>query len=239
MHRKEINERSPLRVLEKSIHGGLGRGNLGVVVARHGVGKTALLVGIALDDLMRGRNVLHVSLDMPVEKVREFYEEIFQELVQERKMEDVWKVGVDVERHRRIHVYPHGTFSAERLAGTLAFMATHTDFRPFAIMVDEIDLAKLTRDDLQALRRIAVEYKAEVWMSVSTTRHSPRDGAGIPEPVAAISDQIDVILTMSHDGEGIHVSVLKDHDSDSVSDLALALDPTTMLLVREKAQDGG
>ena len=59
MHRKEINERSPLRVLESSIHGGLGAGKLGVVVARHGVGKTAFLVGVALDDLMRGRKVLH------------------------------------------------------------------------------------------------------------------------------------------------------------------------------------
>ena len=63
MHRKELNERSPLRVLEKSIHGGLGRGNVGVIVARKGVGKTAFLVGVALDDLMRDRKVLHVSLN--------------------------------------------------------------------------------------------------------------------------------------------------------------------------------
>ena len=47
MHRKEVNERSPMRVLEHSIHGGLGRGNIGVVVARPGLGKTAFLVGIA------------------------------------------------------------------------------------------------------------------------------------------------------------------------------------------------
>ena len=32
MHQKELNERSPLRVLEQSIHGGLGRGNIGVIV---------------------------------------------------------------------------------------------------------------------------------------------------------------------------------------------------------------
>ena len=55
MYRKELNERSPLRLLENSIHGGLGRGNLGVVVARHGVGKTAFLVGVALDDLLRSK----------------------------------------------------------------------------------------------------------------------------------------------------------------------------------------
>ncbi len=52
MYRKEVNERSPMRVFESSIHGGLGRGNVGVVVARPGVGKSALLVQLALDDLM-------------------------------------------------------------------------------------------------------------------------------------------------------------------------------------------
>jgi len=59
MYTKEINERSPLRVFEKSIHGGLGKGNLGVVMSRAGVGKTALLIGIALDDLMRALWVRH------------------------------------------------------------------------------------------------------------------------------------------------------------------------------------
>ena len=43
MYTKEINERSPLRVFERSIHGGLGKGNLGVVMSRAGVGKTAFL----------------------------------------------------------------------------------------------------------------------------------------------------------------------------------------------------
>ena len=69
MHQKELNERSPLRVLEQSIHGGLGRGNIGVIVARHGVGKTAFLVGVALDDLMRGRSVLHISMEQPADRV--------------------------------------------------------------------------------------------------------------------------------------------------------------------------
>ena len=58
MYSKDLNERNPLRLFEHSIHGGLGPGNIGVVVARHGIGKTAFLVGIALDDAIRGRNVL-------------------------------------------------------------------------------------------------------------------------------------------------------------------------------------
>ena len=60
MDRKQINDQSPLRILEQSSHGGLGRGNLGVVMARAGVGKTAFLVHIALDTLLRDRKVFHV-----------------------------------------------------------------------------------------------------------------------------------------------------------------------------------
>ena len=62
MYRKEVNAQSPLRILERSIHGGLGKGNLGVVMARAGVGKTAFLVQIGLDDLMQEKDVLHVAL---------------------------------------------------------------------------------------------------------------------------------------------------------------------------------
>ena len=38
IYRKDWNERSPLRVFENSIHGGLGKGNIGVVTSRKGVG---------------------------------------------------------------------------------------------------------------------------------------------------------------------------------------------------------
>ena len=65
MYRKEVNERSPLRLLEKSIHGGLGPGNLGVVLARAGVGKTAFLVQLGLDDLLRERHTSSRCLVYP------------------------------------------------------------------------------------------------------------------------------------------------------------------------------
>ena len=113
MHRKEINERSPVRLLEASIHGGLGAGNIGVVIARPGVGKTAFLVGVALDDLMRERKVLHVSLEHPAERLRQYYDEIFQDLAHERNLEDVWNVRLSIERNRRIHSYMQNTFSIE------------------------------------------------------------------------------------------------------------------------------
>ena len=80
MYRKDVNERSPLRVFEKSMHGGLGRGIVGIVVSRAGVGQTAMLVQIALDDLLRERKVLHISHEHAVYHVRAYYDEIFNDL---------------------------------------------------------------------------------------------------------------------------------------------------------------
>lgn len=233
MHRKEINERSPLRVLEQSTHGGLGRGNLGVIIARRGVGKTAFLVGVALDDLMRGRKVLHVSVSKPIEKVRGFYDEVFQDLAHTDNLEDVWKVRLELERNRRIHCYPEGTFTVEKLAGTLKFMKEHGDFAPVAIMLDGLDFEKMTAENLAGLRALAVSADAELWMSAITRRDQDRNERGIPEPVAALEGSIDVILSMGFDESSVQVALHKDHDNVNISDLKLALDPTTMLIRKE------
>lgn len=232
-HRKEINDRSPLRVLEQSIHGGLGRGNVGVVVARHGIGKTAFLVGVGLDDLMRARKVLHVSLGHSIERVCEFYDEIFTELAHSQHLEDVWRVRLDVERNRRIHCITEKQFNADKLNEALRFLEEHTQFEPVAIIIDGVDFGELGADMLEALRGIARERNAELWMSAIMHRDSERDERGIPDPVARLESGIDVILTMAHDGEDVQVGLHKDHDNPCVSDLKLALDPTTMLLVRK------
>jgi hypothetical protein len=233
MEPRESNERSPLRVLEQSIRGGLGRGNIGVVVARHGVGKTAFLVGVALDDLLRGRKVLHVSLEQPVERVLVHYDEIFADLVRERALEDPWKVRLGIERNRRIHSYLGGSFSTEKLRQALAFKKEHSGFAPAAILIEGFEFEKASSAELADLREIADECQAELWMSAVTHRESETDPRGVPEPVARFAESIDVILKMAHDGKVVRIGLLKDHDNPNVSELRLALDPTTMLLVGE------
>lgn len=233
MRRREINERSPVRVLESSIHGGLGNGNIGVVIARHGVGKTAFLVGMALDDLMRGRKVLHVSLEHPTDKVRAYYDEIFNDLAHARQLEDVWKVRLETERARRIHCYLGDSFAIDKLREALAFMRSHGDFVPVTIVIDGYPFEKAGQTEMGALREIARETDAELWMSAVTHRESIMNENGVPEPLAHLEGDVDVILRMAHDMKAVHVSLLKDHDNPEVPDLKLALDPTTMLLVQE------
>ena len=51
-------QQNPLRVLNMSKE----QNQMGLVMARAGLGKTALLVQIALDAILRGKRVIHVSI---------------------------------------------------------------------------------------------------------------------------------------------------------------------------------
>jgi len=233
MYRKELNERNPLRLFEHSIHGGLGRGNIGVVVARHGIGKTAFLVGIALDEAMRGRKTLHVSLDKTVDHLREFYDEIFMDLAHSAHLEDLPTERLEMERNRIIHTYAGKSFTIDKLRHSINFLKENAHFDPACLILEGFDFERATVADMKEFRQLAVEFDVEMWMSAITHRGVPSNEHGIPEPVAKLASAIAVIVQMADDSDGVHLSLLKDHDNPNVAKLTLALDPSTMLLVKK------
>jgi len=233
MYRKDFNDRSPLRVFEKSIHGGLGRGNIGLAVGRHGVGKTAFLVGVALDDLMRGSKVLHVALDQSVEKVREYYDEIFMDLSRTAGFEDVGREHLEMERNRNIHTYINHSFSVARLREAIDFLKTYAHFSPDALIIDGFDFETAAPETVAELREVARENNAEMWMASITHRDAKRDARGVPETLVRFGDTISVIVNLAHEGRAVQIRLLKDHDNPQVSDSSIALNPTTMLLMQE------
>jgi hypothetical protein len=232
MYRKELNERNPLRLFEHSIHGGLGRGNIGVVVARHGIGKTAFLVGIALDEAMRGRKALHVSLDKTVDHMREFYDEIFMDLAHSAHLEDLSSERLEMERNRMIHTYAGKSFTIPKLRHSITFLKEYVHFHPDSLILEGYAFERATLPDMEALRQLAVDFEMEMWMSAVTHRGVPSNEHGIPEPLAKLAPAIAVIVQMTDHNDGVRISLLKDHDNPDVAKLTLALDPSTMLLVK-------
>ncbi len=182
MDRNEMYKQSPLRILERARSGkadggdaaaaahGLGRGNLGVVMARAGVGKTAFLVHIALDSLLRDRKVLHVSLDAPVDHVHSWYEAVFRDLAQAAQLADVPAATELVHKNRIIQAYTmhgHGAgqsaFSVEKLKSAIELLAQHANFRPDVLVVDAFDWTRTNDKELEALLAIAKEHDLELW----------------------------------------------------------------------------
>jgi len=234
MYGKELNERNPLRLFEHSIHGGLGRGNIGVVVARHGIGKTAFLVGIGLDEAMRGRKVLHVSLDKTVDHLREFYDEIFIDLAHSARLEDLATERLEMERNRMIHTYAGRSFTIPKLRHSITFLKEYAHFHPACLILEGFDFDRATLADMETFQQLAGDFTVEMWMSAVTHRGVPLNPHGIPEPLARLASAIAVIVQMADENDGVHLSLLKDHDNPNVPKLTLALDPSTLLLINKK-----
>jgi hypothetical protein len=235
IYRKDMNARSPLRVFENSIHGGLGKGNIGVVMARAGVGKTAFLVGVAMDDLLRGRKVLHVSMADTVAHVVKFYDGIFLDMRRTNHLENADHARLEMERSRMIHSYTNGEFTLDKLRKSLGFMKDHAHFEPEVVIIDGFDFESAGEADFTVLKDFAAKLDVEIWLSALTHRDDPVTNAkGIPNPVARFDAWISVMVNLEPQGKAVSIRLLKDHENENVTDLHMKLDPTTLLLLAEE-----
>jgi hypothetical protein len=142
-----------------------------------------------------------------------------------------------MERHRHIHAYIGATFSVAKLREEVFLLREFVHFAPAAVLVDGWDFETASREELRELHALAKELDAELWMSAVTHRESPKNERGIPEPLATLESELDVIVRLAHDGKNVHVSLLKDHENPKPSEARLALDPVTMLLIEEQYVD--
>jgi KaiC/GvpD/RAD55 family RecA-like ATPase len=236
MYRKEVNEHSPLRILDKSIHGGLGKGNLGVVMARAGVGKTACLVQIGLDDLMRDRSVLHLSLEQTVEHVQSWYDALFNDLALQNDLEDQETVRARIASQRVIHSFADHDLWPERLEKTVEMFKKHLDFNPAAILVDGYDWAAHSMTEnaamIGAFKAYAKMLGAELWMTAQTHREATGSHPDkVPPPCDAYVNLIDVAIFLEPHGDLVALRLLKDHGDATPHDTRLHLHPDTLRLV--------
>jgi hypothetical protein len=223
-----LNARSPLRLLEKGLHGGLGPGNLGVVIAGHGVGKASFLVGVALDELLRSGRVLHVSMIHTVSHIRDHYDTVFEELAATARLENEAQVHVDVDRCRSIRVYPRDVLTTAKLREAVT-VETDAGGPPSLIVIEGVQFETTSRQDFVDLKALAQELAAEIWLSVSSQEERIPE---VPSAVDSVDDLVSVILALEPGSDTVVLRALKDHNSPDLSELHVALDPRTLLLTR-------
>jgi len=227
-----VLERSPVRIFEKATRGGLGRGNVGVILSRPGVGKTGFVIGLALDALLHGRRVLHISTRETVDRVRSFYDHIFHSLAATLPLDRPHERLLAVERNRHILVYNRKLFSLEKLESTVSFLREAAGFTPsFVIMDGTPRFGKTEQWEMDGVHRLAREWDAEIWTSSLTHREGQElDARGVPLEVARFDASLALIINLVPAADTIRVCIVKDHDRPHVPDLHLELDPATLLL---------
>ena len=230
---KDFVSVSPLKILEKSSRKGLGPGNLAVLIARAGVGKTACLIRVAFDKLFRREKLVHVSLEEGPEKVTSYYNVMYTDLVRVLNITgDHDEYRMLIERNRMILAYLHQSFEIERLRANLKNLEENLDFRPDALIVDGLDFEKAERTVFEGLKQVAEEFEAEIWLSALSHRHiTDVNERGIPYPCRQLDDLFSLILQLQPEQSRIVLKLLKDHDNPTIHDASITLDPNTLLVL--------
>jgi hypothetical protein len=230
MIRQEAILQSPLRILDQRIRGGLGKGHLGVIMAPAGVGKSACLVQIGLDALLRGRSVLHVSVGQSVEHVSTHYDAFFDELAERVDLADRPGVRASITRRRLIWSSMDGAFGARALEEALAAFQAHLERGPSTILVDGFawDEPGATAT-IGAVKASAAHAGAELWMTAPDARACELGRAPstdpLPDDCAAL---VDVGVSLEPHGRHARLTLVKDFDRVSATEVPLVLEGGTL-----------
>ena len=229
MLRKDLILRNPLRLLGHETDDILPPGGLGAVLACAGVGKTALMVQIALNALLRDKNVLHISLNEPVHKVSLWYEEVFRNITKSYELYEMNELWETILVHRFIMTFQVDGFSVPRLKERLTDLTAQSIFFPQMIILDGLPFDKPVNTILSDLKILADDYRLPIWLSVRTHPHEELGADGLPLQIDGISEIFNVAIALQPEGNDVLVKALKG-GNPAAGESNLYLDPSTLLI---------
>ena len=170
-------------VIDDLMDGGLGPGELGVVMAPSGIGKSWFLAKIACSALKNGLNVLHYTLELSENYVGQRYTTILsgiQTSEHKENKEDIIRKIKSIPGRVKIKYYPPQFASAKTISAHIEKVRV-TGFNPNLIIIDYADLLKSGdkgRDNLYAelggiyeeLRGLSGMTGIPIWTATQTNR---------------------------------------------------------------------
>ncbi|MCL2805757.1 MAG: hypothetical protein FWD26_07455 [Treponema sp.] len=236
MELSELIQRSPIRIFEQSINGGLKPGEIGVIASPNGVGKTSVLVQLALDKLLHGKKIIHVSftrfLGQHNNYVTLWYEDIFNEFIKpdEEDLENTAEIKNDLIKNRVLMNFSQDGVTKEQILRSLRAMIIEGGFKADSIIIDGYDFSRIDNASLTNVKNFAVELGVNVWYSCSVNEES-YDKENIPQVLSGFADQIDIVIVLQPKTDYVELSISKDRGSIISRSMAMKLDPKTLLIL--------
>jgi KaiC/GvpD/RAD55 family RecA-like ATPase len=233
MLKEELIMKNPLRALKPGPGEGVPDHRLGLIMARAGVGKTAILVQIAMDCLLRGYKVLHVSIGEGLEKTKIWYGDVFKSITSGQKREEMAAIEDEIFRNRMIMTFKESSFSRPKLEERVNDLIYQNIFRPDCIVVDGFDFTNANREALQDVKELMIAMDQHAWFSAVCHREDKRvSEAGVPAPCHEVDDLFDTVIVLKPEKTDIKLNIVKDCPGCGEVGRVLILDPATMM-VRE------
>jgi len=185
--RFELKVRNPVsfgwKELDEITKGGLGKGELGVVIAPTGAGKSMVLVHLGAQALKQGKNVIHYTLELADTVVANRYDSAITGIgLSDLRAfkEKVYEEIQEIEGKLIVKEYPTRSASIQTIKNHLEKMKLR-GFEPDLIIVDYGDLIKpasSSKDEkrhqletiYEELRGLAQIYECPIWTASQTNR---------------------------------------------------------------------
>jgi Rad3-related DNA helicase len=230
MVKDELIARSPVRAFEKSIGGGLRAGEIGLISSPSGIGKTSVLVQIALDYLLRDKKVIHVSFTKHADYVTSWYVNIFAEFTKKKNLEGERDIKDELVKNRVHMNFNQDGQTVEMILRSLRAMIKDGGFAAEALIVDGMDFSRIKPDQLAQIKAFAQEVGLTVWYSCTVPGLDAYDKRGIPQIIAGYLDAVDVVIVLEPLPDHIKLSVSKAREAFNPAGESLKLDPKTLLM---------
>lgn len=223
-----------VQMVDRTLGSPLKAGELGVVLARAGVGKTACLTHIALEQLLRGEPVLHVCIDDSPDKIKVWYKEFLRNLSESQSSEEAASLKQRIAPLRFILAYLHQAFNPAKLELSLNNLREQAKFCPSMVVLDGLDFDRVSRPLLETLREFAQQHQVSLWMSARTHRHrSQTNERGVPYPCHELDDLFEAILLLEPLPEAIRVRAIKHQDLVNPKHGDVLLNTQTYLMLKD------
>jgi hypothetical protein len=228
----DLITRNPLRLMGHASEELLAPGQFGAVLARAGVGKTALLVQMALNSLLQGKNVMHISLQDAVNKVSVWYKEVFSRISHQYNTLHADQLWESILPHRFIMTFQAEGFTVPRLDKRLTDLMEQGIFIPQMLLIDGLPFDGAVRGHLLELKALAETHGMHAWLAVRTHRHEEPGASGTPVQLAQVEDLFEIAIQLVPVGKQVRVRVMGGPSAAS-GHPDLVLDPETMLIKAE------
>lgn len=202
-------------VINDEIDGGLGPGELGVIAAPSGAGKTWCLAHLGLSAVKAGYNVLHYTLELDEDQTGLRYDSILSGYspteAKEHKSEIIDAVS-ELEGNLSIKQFPTKSASVQTLNAHYEKVQA-IEGRPDAVLVDYADLLSTVSHEQSSdntylqmgniytqIRKLAGELQIPVWTVSQSTRDSIDEEVIQADMIADSYKKImiaDVVLSLS------------------------------------------
>lgn len=218
MEKKDFLDFSPVRYFDKATNANLKDGEIGLITAKKGLGKTSILVQFGIDTLLNDKGLIHVSFDQHSSNVISWYSSIIAEVAKKKSISSLAEFTDEIVKNRTILNFNQENFTLPKVVSTIKAMKAG-GIKVDSIIVDGLDLEVTPAEDLSCLAAFIKEEKMTAWFSMTS------DSEELKTTLPA--DKLENFTTVAHlssVGKGLALTVLKNGEGK------VPLDTKTLLM---------